>query len=508
MALVGGPDVASDWGSLLADLTRSDRGPSWRVHDRMHLEFSIDYLMGNGAPTQGFEWDAYFFVPESLRLHNQTYQKHYLYDDLQSYVRYAVPRQGFDELAGAPLERIRSTIASGADSAVILRELRLFACEVRSAGRTAQRGVLSLLEHPAGATETAADAALDVVRIGQSLVNGLRAAIAPIRVGDGELAGGVRWVDEDISRVMETYSATLAIELGRRGVAAAVVDAVASFAVEEACYREREALDTVGHADASEDEVEHLEFRRNVLKRFTASVLWLTLEVRSGAQWALHIFHALAAGLAMAIALTAAFFHGTHASGSLFLWALAVVAAYALKDRVKALLQAVFADVVSRYFPDRRWRILDRERDVELGRVHERSGFVSNRRLPPQVLALRRSARRHDFENDARPERVLWHHKRCVIRADRIAQSDSRFDALTEIFRLNMTRWIENTDDPKRKVYFADPEDRHVYSAVARRVYNIAVIFRLRRDGDQEASWHRLRLVVTRRGILRIEPIC
>ena len=71
-----------------------------------------------------------------------------------------------------------------------------------------------------------------------------------------------------------------------------------------------------------------------------------------------------------------------------------------------------------------------------------------------------------------------------------------------------MRRWLDHTDDPKRKIVFADPNDQHIYSAVARRVYNIAVVYRLRRAGDLDAPWHRVRVVVTRKGILRIDPVC
>jgi hypothetical protein len=216
--------------------------------------------------------------------------------------------------------------------------------------------------------------------------------------------------------------------------------------------------------------------------------------------------NALAAMLAMSFALGAAVLHGTQASGSLWAWALAVVMAYAAKDRIKALLQAIFSRLISRYFPDRRWRIRDRERGGVLGKVHERSGFVAFRDVPESVLAARRLTRKHPFEEQSRPERVLWHHKTVTIDAGKARASDARFSALTEIFRLNIKRWLEHTDDPKRKIVFADPDDRHVYSAVARRVYNIGIVYRLRREGE-ETPWHRIRVVVTRKGILRIDPI-
>jgi hypothetical protein len=86
------------------------------VHDRTHLEFAIDYRIAAAAAAadapQRFEWDAYFFVPESLRLHDQTYEKNEIYEDLQSYVRFSVPSMPFEALAGEPVARLRTALGS------------------------------------------------------------------------------------------------------------------------------------------------------------------------------------------------------------------------------------------------------------------------------------------------------------------------------------------------------------------------------------------------------------
>jgi hypothetical protein len=38
-------------------------------------------------------------------------------------------------------------------------------------------------------------------------------------------------------------------------------------------------------------------------------------------------------------------------------------------------------------------------------------------------------------------------------------------------------------------------------------VYNVGVVFRLKSD-DGDDCWHRVRVVVSRKGIRRIDPIC
>jgi hypothetical protein len=162
--------------------------------------------------------------------------------------------------------------------------------------------------------------------------------------------------------------------------------------------------------------------------------------------------------------------------------------------------------VLAQWFPERNWAIEDHERHLSLGTVRERSGFVPHGRIPAEVLACRRSSRRYEFEDEARAETVLWHHKTCRVDVDPVAVSNRRFAGVREIFRLNLARWLEHTDDPNRKIMFADPDDQHIYTALAKRVYNISIVYRLRRGNDVE-PWRRIRVVVNRKGIVRVDRV-
>jgi len=65
--------------------------PAWKVHDRTHLELGLAYELAEGEATGSFEWEAFFFVPASLRLDPSTYGEQDMYAYLRSYVRPAVP---------------------------------------------------------------------------------------------------------------------------------------------------------------------------------------------------------------------------------------------------------------------------------------------------------------------------------------------------------------------------------------------------------------------------------
>ena len=520
-AVDDGAAPVADWASLFGDLARPasttpDDPVEWRLHDKTHLEFAIDYRVRQKPVS--YTWEAYFFVPESFRLDAQTYDKKDIYDDLWSYVRYAVPDVPFHDFAGgderSPLSGVDRAIraadgaAEGSDASVAaMRQLRLFACLVRGSGVAAMR---ELERQIAARDEMLPAHAARFIATCDAVARAFRKLLAEwpsLRLAD-EVRIAAAWTDEDLSLVLETLAASLGVSIETvaegRPQLHDVGEKLAAYAVAEARHRAAAGYDSVGHADATERDVEHLEFRRHVLKRFTASVLWLHLEVRSAATWVIHTFYAFAAAVAMAFAFIASV-RATPTIENLYRYGLLIVIAYAVKDRMKAFLQQAFAGFIARRFPDRRWRIKDEHRR-EVGQVHERAAFLPFRSLPDEVLAKRRLTREHAVEEHARPERVLWHTKTIEVSGSN-AKDGAEFPMLTDIFRLNLRRWLYNTDDPNRKIVFADPKDARVYTATARRVYNINVVYRLR-EGEGATDWKRLRVVVSRKGIERIEPIC
>lgn len=503
--LVGAP---AEWASLLGELSPGDQPPQWRDHDKTHLEFALDYPLEETGPNkQSYVWEAYFFLPKSLRISKRTYDKDMVYRDFQSYMRFAVAGGTLEELAGEPVDRLRETLER-ADQEQAVRELKIFACIVRTSLMAARREVRQMLSEESDAIHDAA----------RALCGGAIRVLAKFRAALEHATGDAKhaaiWVDEDLSLVAETLLASLSLRLRENGYEE-LAAFVAGGAVREARYRQRKGYDSVGSGEVRKRDVEHIEFRRHLLKRFTSSVLHLRREISKGGKLTLQILYAVAASVAMAFAVVMAAYHGPQNEpqtqfSNLWTWATIVVLAYAGKDRIKATLQGVFSRWVSKRFPDRRWRLRDPEDDAErqLGRVMERSGFVSGSSLPAEVRAARNSSREHVLEEQARPEEVLWHQKTCVLHRPAMKKRDDRFVALTEVFRLDLASWLQHTDDPKQRMVFADPEDQHIYTATAPRVYNISVVYRLRKsDAPDGGPWHRIRVVVSRKGIQRIDRV-
>ena len=125
-----GNERTTDWGSLVADLSRREE-PTFHVHDRTHVEFAIDYRLTAGSSREQYEWQAFFFAPESLRLDSRTYDKNDIYSDLQSYVRFEVP-VFFREISAAHLELTIAAFRDGVDQTYELSVHRVLPTEGRT----------------------------------------------------------------------------------------------------------------------------------------------------------------------------------------------------------------------------------------------------------------------------------------------------------------------------------------------------------------------------------------
>lgn len=518
-------------------MPRARNKARWSIHDRTHLQCSLVYrtrsLRDRFKIFERFEWEVYFFVPDSFRLDSQTYRQDDIYTDLKSYVRLAPREEPLRDLLEQPLERLKAALRG--DRAAALDGLRLISCLLREALANAERHIMediNLTEDAEARRQRRDSEASGVVAkpgaskhlpLPRQLENHIRRAIdvGPLvleRLGetiDAELAQrsdiddttltAADWVKAEISLMFEAFYGRVARKLKRVGGPSSLIDELTRSALLAVDARRDCGLDLELSGSLRPERVEHFEFQRHVLKRFTSSVLWLRTRVREPGKWMRHALYAIAAGAAMAFAVAAALWHGMTPNEQLMPWLFAAVIAYAVKDRLKAILQESLSNVVARHFPDRRWDIIDKL-GKRIAVVDEHSGFVPFHSVQPEVLAARRRTRVHAIEEVARPETVLCHKKSFVLDNEHLAELGPDFDGLAEIFRLDLHRWLAHTDDPKQTVVVADRETESIRSYKAPRVYNIAVVYRLR-YADEASPWHRLRVVVSRKGLQRVDSI-
>ncbi len=381
--------------TLAADATASVEnapvpGPKWERHDRTHLELTLRYPVSEDRT-----WQAFYFLPESFRLDANTYSKRELFVDFRSYVRFTIPRI---ELERVPEEarKLAGRLTSGTPDDVV-RELKLFSCRVRLAITDEAQAIIDTAGPDGGRRGTAVVDAF--VTTGSAALAAIRDVLEPLGQADPEVAKTAAWVDEYLSRILEMALIDLANVVGAGDGSEGVLGATTAAAVDEARYRRSRNAGPVSSATGSIHDLEQIERRQHSLKRFTSSVLWLDVQIRDGYSVALHIFHALAAGIAMAFAVVLAVLFGQpNVPGRLGVWVAVVIVAYMGKDRLKAILQTVFDSLVATHLPDRRWTVNRPDSSSVLGDVAERLGFVDREALPDGVDVMRRVAFRNRLQ--------------------------------------------------------------------------------------------------------------
>jgi hypothetical protein len=491
--------------------TTSSPGPTWKRHDRTHLEISLQYPVPVNGHAVAHIWEAFYFLPESFRLDSTTYSKRELFADSRSYVRFTTP---WIELKLVPEEarELAQRLTSKAPDTVVW-ELKLFASRVRTAIVGEAQATITDMATADDARVTSLTATF--LAIGNEALTAVRDVLGPQKLRtlsfepvDPEVAKTQAWVDEYLSRVLELAFIRLANVVEKRDGPKDVADAAITAAVDEARYRQSYNEGPVSSPDGSVHDLEQIERRQHALKRFTSSVLWLNVQTREGYTVALHVFHALAAGIAMAFAVIIAVLFGQpDAPGKLGMWAAVVVVAYMGKDRLKAILQNVFDSVVATRLPDRRWTVSMPDEAPVLADVEERAGFIDRDAIPDSVDATRRVAYRDRLQELAGPESILCHRKTVRVRADAMQANAPKFTELTDVMRVDVSRWLTHTDDAKRTVTFADPDAGELFQSKLPRAYDVTVVYRLTNTSTPDTEWQVARIVVSRNGIRRVASL-
>jgi hypothetical protein len=491
--------------------TPSAARSTWKRHDRTHLEITLRYPALTDESAASHIWEAFYFLPESFRLDATTYTKRELFADSRSYVRFTTPWIGLDHVPEAARDLAQRLTSKAPDT--VVWELKLCACRVRAAIIEEAQSVIAVVTAK-GATHvtvlvstflTAGNGALAATR---DVLGPQKLRTLSFEPADPEVAKTQAWVDEYLSRVLEMAFIDLAKAVKAADGPEDVAQSAIAAAVDEARYRRSHNEGPVSSSDGSVHELEQIERRQHALKRFTSAVLWLNVEKREGYTVALHIFHALAAGIAMAFAVIIAVLFGQpNAPGKLGMWAAVVVVAYMGKDRLKAILQDVFDSVVATRLPDRRWIVSMPGEASVLADVEERAGFIDRDALPDIVDAARRVAYRDRLQELAGPESILCHRKIVRVRADAMQANAPEFAELTDVMRVDVSRWLAHTDDAKRTVTFADPDAGELFQSKLPRAYDVTVVYRLTNTSAPDAEWQVARIVVSRNGIRRVASL-
>lgn len=492
------------------DLELTDISP----HDSLQVELKSDFFPHAQAKSNTYIQEFYVFIPNTLQINADTYVKDQFYRDITNFIRYKTPLFTLSELSDtdnirSPLSRLEQLAAHWRTSIPVVEdELKLFVNIVRSSVRDTVKSLLEQLDQTPLTTHATLQAFCDQI---ERLQKRFRFVSSKFEGCDTHLNKEFQYADNFFSNILNHYLCLLLDHI-RLQVASQFEDLdarLSSILIEEqqirCCnYEEPSQIDR-----ASSNSKETLSYRNSLLNKFVLDALQLKIKRSSVDETYRNWIGALAAGIAMLVyASLFAYF------GNVFVWdslpfLLITVSLYILKDRIKEALKGNYFRRLFYWYPDYKTELWSPNEKHLLGYIREWFGFLKEKSLPSEIAALRNQKFHAVLEEYKRPEQILYY-KRVVQVPYNPAATKSRRFGLNSIFRLNIHTFLRKASDPTAAFITIDPDTKRLVGTSLPKVYHLNIILkttRLSPGFENSSELHKLRLVIDKTGIKRIEPI-
>jgi hypothetical protein len=280
--------------------------------------------------------------------------------------------------------------------------------------------------------------------------------------------------------------------------------AVACAVEQELAYRQAAGYPSLLNPDS--DREEYL-FRPSVLKKFSASVLYLALTVKREGTALEHLLFAGAAGVSMVFATLIAFYFQYRYGYYTFPFFMALVVGYMFKDRIKEGGRLFFAAALQRFIFDRRITIRTRDGKQTLGKMREKVTFLDEAHVPDAVLASRNRNLMTELENEGQEESIICYTKEVTLRTRAFRAIDTggaTLNGIADIMRHDIRPYLRKMDDPVEHRYYL--ENGKLAVVPCPKVYYLNLISVYTAEGEHPVErLERHQIALTRKGIRRVE---
>jgi len=491
-------------------------------HDRYQIELKLDYELGKGEKTH-YRISTYIFFPISLGITEASYPKNEFYRDVKNYIRIKTPivsLRDLSESGSSPLGAVKHIVQEAnwyqddEQNERLINAFKLFGAMFKSTLREHLNLVEKRLKTALskGKTQTLVENLIDeYIHQSRHISDRYRSFYTelnlPIVREDTFLAYTL--VDEYSSLLIEE-SAT---ELFR------LVSQHYDKAHQSKCLDdlnqivEMERSHRLSHGYGSilkpGDGNEVYAFRASVLKKYVSSILHLSTDAQREGQGMEQFLMAIAAGVSMIFATVVAFYFQSVYGNITFPAFVAQVVGYMFKDRIKEFARALLADKLHAFLFDRRINIRTLDGKYKLAVLREKIAFISENDLPQPVLAARHKDPFADLDNEGMGETIICHTKDIVLDGDLFPKAFKgipKVSGLNDIIRYNVQPYLHKMADPVEKQLLL--EDGQLKTVHTHKVYHVNVVSRYKSISPRvEILYKRMRLVLTRKGIKRIEYI-
>ncbi len=480
-------------------------------HGRTQFELKLHYPLDKSQKEAEYNIDLYFFLPRSLGITKTTYRKVNFYDSIQNYIRLRTPVYTLEAIVegeNSPLEKLAKTYEKfariGDGDARAKDEFEIQTKLFCSIFASSIRDNTYYLTHDAPEADLPklVEKQIRAVKSITEKYRELRSVIAVPTIRKSTFAV-YQFGDEYMSLLIEKYSFRILehlrknrFEFEKENLRKTLLELIAS----ELDYRKKN-----GYALPDEEsESEEMMFRFSVLKKYFNSVLSIETNKEQEGVFLEQFLFAIAAGLAMIFATAVAFVSQSIYGNMTMPFFIALVVSYMFKDRIKELTRVALKNIFSKKIYDYKTKLYLDEK-YKLGAIRTSFSFVDEKKLPGEIIKLRKKYRTQEFDNKFSREKIILFRKniRLLSQVRKSLFGGYEFDSVTDILRFDVSRFLSKMDEPRKPIFVLTKNGyKKIY---ARRVYHVNLIIKYERS--DKTDYHRYRLVLTRKGIERIEHV-
>ena len=493
-----------------------------KTHDKYQIGIKLDYGLFEAKQTR-YKISTYIFVPRTLGIAQDNYSKNDFYRDMQNYIRLKTPTlllRDFTENSTSPLTRIKKLtsienwINDPTINERIITNFKLLSAMLKSSIRdhfaliqqriseaTPESKVHLLIHNLVEEFVTESQKITDQFRSFYPVFN---LPNVPI-----ESFNAYQLTDESLSLLIEESAIDMFQIVGEYIKKSERLDfkqQLNELVKQETKHRRGHGYESLLSKDSDN---EAYIFRSSVLKKYAASVLFLSTAVqREG--WGLEqILFSVAAGISMIFATVVAFYFQFRYGNFTFPFFVALIVGYMFKDRIKELGRAVFTKMLQDRLYDRRIVIKTEDGKHKLGLLKEKVTFVREEDVPKPVIRGRNLDLISSLDNDGLPENIICYTKEIVLYSNvfkKVFLDIPHITGINDIIRYDIRAYLRKMAEPVQERYYLQDEQLQVIPC--HKVYHLNFVSRYRTLQPEKVKLHtRIRLILNQEGIKRVEQV-
>ncbi len=493
-----------------------------KPHDKYQIEIKLDYQLLEAKKTH-YKITTYFFLPRSLGISKDNYSKANFYQDVQNYIRLKTPTfilRDFTDNSTSPLAAIEELVsienwASDPECKdKLINSFKFLSAMLKSA----IRDHFNLIEQRIAEATPDSKIHLMIHNLIEEFLTESQNITAKYRTFhptfnlpnvEVEVFTAYKFTDESISLLLEESAIEMfqiVEDYSKKSQRGNYKQQLNALVKDETKHRRYLGYPSILRADSDNEEY---SFRSSILKKYAASVLYLSTTVQREGVELEHLLFAVAAGISMIFATIFAFYFQWYYGNFTLPFFLALVVGYMFKDRIKEIGRAFFARYLENKLYDRRIVIKTQDGKDKLGILKEKVNFIREEDVPNRVVRTRNKGPFNALDNDGYGENVIRYTKEVILHPDvfkKVFVDIPNITGINDIMRFDVRVYLNKMGEPIQERYYLQNED--LLPIKCHKVYHLNIVYRYASpEMAKDKLFTRTRLILNREGIKRVEHV-